>query len=146
VTSYLKIRFFQIIENTLEQNIDKQSGPSVPSPQIVGVLQVSPPRNESRLLDGSLPAKNCSRWLSQATGDAPLGGKESSSSRNGFEEPPHRRKIAALSAKDCGGHAAWMSSIVKDTPQSPPPLQNIAGSQSLSTRLARGESSSNKIP
>jgi hypothetical protein len=49
---------FQIIKITLEQKMNKQSSPWVSPPKINGVLQASPLRNESKLLESPLPTKN----------------------------------------------------------------------------------------
>jgi hypothetical protein len=106
---------FQILTNALEQKIKKQTSPWVSPPLIARVLQSSPLRIKSKMLESSLPAKNHCRWPSPSHRDAPLGGEETLSSRNFF----------------C-------------TPQSPPTLQDIAGGQPLSAPPWPGRGGSSK--
>jgi hypothetical protein len=48
---------FVFTENILKQKKLKQSSPWVSPPLLAGVLQALPPRNKSKVLAGSLPAK-----------------------------------------------------------------------------------------
>jgi hypothetical protein len=73
---------FLLTQITLEQNKYMQSGPWAPLPLLAGVLQASPPRNESLLLGSPFPA------MIRSHGNTSLRGHEISSTRDGIETRP----------------------------------------------------------
>jgi hypothetical protein len=109
----------------------------VPLSQNAGVLQASPPRNESEQLVGSLPAYIlCQRPLPSYRGQDHLVARQRRASA--AEEmkaslievampPPYRKKIA-----EAGAPRAWMSSELRRFPRSPPILQEDAIDHPLS--------------
>jgi hypothetical protein len=49
-------------KHTLEQNIEKQSGPGAPPSMLAGILKASPPRNGEKVLKLFRPARNHPHW------------------------------------------------------------------------------------